>query len=92
MGFACYQVNKALILDRTKSEWIDLGIHTEACMTRPETCGAAGGAISLWAKMIDCPSSAGIVSSYNSGTGLFIFCNDGDIRYDTLILPIFHTS
>ena len=31
-----------------RNQWVDLGIHTEACMTRPETCGAAGGAISMW--------------------------------------------
>ena len=43
-------------------------------MTRPEKCGAAGGAISLWVKIIDC--DGGIISSVgNEGTsGLIIHC------------------
>ena len=49
----CYQVNNALTLDQTRKQWVDLGIHTEACMTRPETCGAEGGAISVWVNVID---------------------------------------
>ena len=32
-------------------EWIDLGVHYEACMTDPQTCGAAGGAISIWLRL-----------------------------------------
>ena len=28
--------------------WIDLGIQAGACMTQPENCGSAGGAVSLW--------------------------------------------
>ena len=52
-------------------------------MTRPETCGAAGGAISLWVNVFDC-QDGGIVSTGQSGTqGSHIYCYDGDIRYDT---------
>ena len=56
--------------------WIDLGIHIEACMTDPETCGEAGGAISLWLRVIDCPTAlwAGIVT-----TRFFRFSNAGGI-------------
>ena len=32
-------------------QWVDLGIRTEACVTRPDTCGAAGGAISKWLRV-----------------------------------------
>ena len=49
------KVNGALNLDHTKSQWVDLGLHTDVCMTRPETCGAAGGAISLWVNVTYCP-------------------------------------
>ena len=80
-----FEVNSAVSLDRTKSQWIDLGIHTEACMTRPETCGAAGGAISLWVNVTDCPDLAGIVSSLGPGTGSVIFGYEEDIRYKTHI-------
>ena len=59
-----WQVNCALSLNRTRNQWVDLGIHTETCITRPETCGAAGGAISLWINVIDGSwCSGGIVSS-----------------------------
>ena len=58
-------------------------------MTRPETCDAAGGAISLWMKVTDCPPYSGIVSSiqFSGTTGSHIYCSSGSIWYD--ILPIF---
>ena len=58
------QVNSALTLDHTKSQWVDLGIQTEVCITHPETCGAAGGAISLWVNIAEgLTSTPGIISS-----------------------------
>ena len=57
------KINCALSTNRTKKQWVDLGIHTEVCMTRPETCGEAGGAISMWVNIIDCGYRGGIVSS-----------------------------
>ena len=41
------------------NQWVDLGVHTEACMTRPDTRGEAGGAISLWVNISDCTNSFG---------------------------------
>ena len=66
-------MNKALTSDSTQRQWIDLGIHTEACMTLPETCSAAGGAISLWVKVAECKDSAGFISSKSTQakTGLY---------------------
>ena len=59
-------------------------------MTRPETCGAAGGAISLWVKVIDCPMTGGIISSQIYGSsGIDIYCASTVIWYDTHVLPIF---
>ena len=51
-------------------------------MTRPETCGAAGGAISLWVKVIDCPRGVcGIISSYSdSSTGVRMYVHDTGTR------------
>ena len=84
----CYQVNNACTVDREKGQWIDLGIHTDACMTNM-MCGSAGGAISLWINVIYCPSTGGIASSVQSGTtGLHIYCTS-NIVYDTHVLPIF---
>ena len=86
--YSSLQVNKALALDHTQSQWVDLGIHTEACMTRPDTCGAAGGAISLWVIAIAC--SGGIVSSKVDGSsGSVIFCHYDELWYDALLFFIF---
>ena len=60
------QVNKAVRLLRTKRQWVDLGIHTEACMTRPETCDS-GGAISLWVRPVGYWSWGGFISSQIDG-------------------------
>ena len=64
-----YQVNCALSLNRSRSQWVDLGIHTEACMTRPQTCGAAGGAISVWINIADCSSGLCEVPAVSNGCG-----------------------
>ena len=78
------QVNCAWTLDRIKSQWIYLGIHTEACITRPETCGAGGGAFSLWLRVIDCGNwRVGIMSSLADETsGFQISCDGRAIRCD----------
>ena len=61
------KVNFALSLDRTKRQWIDLGYQTKTCMARPETCGAAGGAISMWVNILHRHGKYGIVSSIRYG-------------------------
>ena len=46
-------------------------------MTRPETCGRAGGAVSLWYREIDCPGEIGAgLTSRSSGksTGFSLNC------------------
>ena len=48
-------------------------------MTRPDTCGAAGGAISLWLKVVDCENGGIITTTQNDiSTGLFFLCKDGE--------------
>ena len=60
---------------------VDVGIHTEVCMTRAETCGVAGGAISLWVNVIDCSGTGGLVSSMGNGaTGTMILCTDDSTK------------
>ena len=57
------QINLAVGKDYTADQWIDLGTHTDACMIQPETCGAAGGEISFWLKVTECPPSRLILRS-----------------------------
>ena len=68
-----------------RSLWqsIDLGIHTEPCMTRPETCGEAGGAVSLWVNVLDCPAYGGILTTVNNGheIGFRILCDINVMGY-----------
>ena len=48
-------------------------------MTRPETCGVAGGsgAVSFWMKLVDCPDFGGIISSLIlNKTGLQVYCSN----------------
>ena len=53
-------------------------------MTQPETCGAAGGTISLWVKISNCRNYDGIISTrgYNE-YGQVIYCleHGSTIRY-----------
>ena len=68
------------------NQWVDLGSHKEACMTQPWTCGVAGGAISFWANIIDCPmdrKGGGVMTAMQRGTthGFQIRCTGNNIRY-----------
>ena len=79
----CFQVNSAVGVDRNLSQWIDLDIHTEACMTQPDTCDKAGGAVSFWIKVVNCPSrSCGIITTLQGGRfhGFLIRIFEGTIR------------
>ena len=47
-------------------------------MTRPDTCGAAGGAVSLWLKENSCIGVSGMLTARTkSGTGFNIYCTNG---------------
>ena len=62
-------------------------------MTRPDMCGAAGGAISMWINLIDCPQWAGIVSSIQLGAiGSVIYCYVGNIVYETYVFSNISTQ
>ena len=51
-------------------------------MTRPETCGAAGGALRIWFRVIECENSGSIVSTYSGRTtGSGILCFGSTLRY-----------
>ena len=38
-------------LNSSEGQWIDLGVHFEACMVDPEVCRIAGGAVSVWLRV-----------------------------------------
>ena len=66
--------------DRAKKQWVDLGTHTEVCLTQPEKCGAAGGAISIWLKVIGCSEYGGIISTIkHAASGTLVYCSGGKI-------------
>ena len=48
----------------------------EVCMTHPESCGTAGGAVSLWFRLIRCGIAGAIVTTvYNASAGYHINCD-----------------
>ena len=60
---------------RDNEEWVDLGDLSVACITRLETCGPEGAAISVWLNLQDCPADSGIISSLRYGTsGFSVYC------------------
>ena len=81
-------MKKALALDRTKKQWVDLGIQTENCMTQPETCGEAGGAISVWMKLNDHGTRYyGLISTCIYGhSGPVFYTNSAYFWYVCLLL------
>ena len=62
-------MNTAVTLNHTRRQWVDLGILEDACITRPETCGAAGAAVAFWIRidLITYDVAPGIMSSYKNG-------------------------
>ena len=51
-------------------------------MTRPETCGAAGGAVSMWLRLADgCLNYGGLLTTRpDSGSGFAVYCLMGNLR------------
>ena len=63
-------MNRAISLNHTRRQWVDLGILEDLCITRPETCGAIGAAVAFWMRITYSDSTyRGIMSS--RGTGQF---------------------
>ena len=54
-------------LNSSEGQWIDLGVHFEACMVDPEVCGIAGGAVNVWLRVFG--PTGGILSTITHQTG-----------------------
>ena len=49
-------------------------------MTIPDTCCAAGGAITFWLRIVNCSYHGGILTTINEVSGFRIFCEKFDKR------------
>ena len=58
-----FQIYSAVSTDRSQNQWIDLGYHSNVCLTHRYGCGEAGGALSMWLRLIDCPARGGIITT-----------------------------
>ena len=68
-------------------QYLELGDQSQACITIPESCGAQGGAISVWVKLIGCQNGGGIISSQDpSQSAVIIACSPTELRYMTIKL------
>ena len=73
-------------INKSRSQWIDFGFHPEVCLTQRYGCGVAGGAVSLWLRLIEVGGILTTRSDQSGGfrfaTGLNIFWSHLDrIRY-----------
>ena len=69
------QLNQAVQTNNAMSQWVDLGVVTDACMTRPDTC-TNGATMTIYIKDDDC-NSPGVLSSIVSDfkhTGILTRC------------------
>ena len=72
-------VNNAISTDSTQRQWVNLGNLSIACLTVPDTCGSAGGALSAWIKIGDTDfPTGGIISlfAYSEGFQVFVYLNE----------------
>ena len=79
--FNFIQVNNAISTDNAQKQWVSLGNLSVACLTIPETCGSAGGALSAWIKIgnTDYPSG-GIISSSDYSEGFLVYIYNNELR------------
>ena len=75
------QVNKAISTDNAQRQWVSLGNLSVACLTKAQTCGSAGGALSVWIKLgaTDYPTG-GIISSFDYSEGFQVFVYNNALR------------
>ena len=60
---------------------MSLGNLSIACLTIPQTCGSAGGALSAWIKLGDSDfPNGGIISSFDYSEGLHVFIYTDKLR------------
>ena len=69
-------------IDATQRQWIDLGIHREACLTQLETCGSKGGALSMWIKL-GSSTYTGIITTKQHSNNVRGFNLDASFDYIT---------
>ena len=68
--------------DRTRSQWLDLGNQSRACITIPEPCGAHGGTVSAWVKRDGNHAEGGVISSMTQvQTSFTIVLHNNNLRY-----------
>ena len=77
------QVNKAVRTNLTEKQWVNMGTFSPlACFVIPTTCGAAGGALTVWMKILECPDETGVITSLNVSNfseGFLVTCDDIDL-------------
>ena len=79
-----FQIGNAVRTDDSQRQWVDLGnLSRVTCFANPDTCAPAGATVSLWVKILNCPTYHGILSANARAdhTGLRVQCNgNGGLR------------
>ena len=88
------QICNGVETDKTEYQYVNLGDLSDACITRPVTCGGEGATVSLWLKVEHCGTNDGALSTsdyyYDGGPtpreGFIVSCFTTGMRY-TLYNP-----
>ena len=83
------QICNGVETDKTEYQYVNLGDLSDACITRPVTCGGEGATISLWLKVEHCGTNDGALSSsdyyYDGGPtpreGFIVSCFTTGMKY-----------
>ena len=79
------QIGNAVRTDDSQSQWVDLGdLSGVTCFANPDTCAPAGATVSLWVKILNCPTYHGILTANArvDHTGLRVQCkSNGGLRW-----------
>ena len=83
------QICNGVETDKTESQYVNLGDLSDACITRPVTCGGEGATVSLWLKVEHCGTNDGALFSsdyyYDGGAtpreGFIVSCFTTGMRY-----------
>ncbi len=84
------QVGRALTLNRTLRQWVDLGdVSGWTCLTRPTTCPEPEASLGMWLNLHDCSGGNGVLTSIsNAEDGIAVRGQGTRLRSEWRVLAL----